>query len=917
MIQYAQQLLDKISEEIKKSDNMFVYGQVNIDYENYQQLMSFIRDIILNPREYPFNTNEKNRLITFCLVNFAFYDYDDDNEITDKLFVSFLNNIKLSSKSKNINLIKNSIQSDLMNLGSLKVLENDNTRYKDSILLQNILFTDNAEKMFDIFVEIYFRYLKENGSLNNFKKFMQQLRNTSIDYLKNGYSIRTKKYTTIIQRLPKYYLYALEYSPYYVVKYTYHWIKYIHDINYGKWPVYLDKKYSALFDRVKQEQIIERRYKQPSTKASNDNYHEHKGLELKSNGMIVHVPEYQIKEENIETHKLNIFVNGEKYTTKMLEIVENEGFYSTQSMQVHIDKYSTNINYEITYLDKKENKQKVLYDSKESFSKNFLLFNEKKKFINTSTIKDKEKFYILSESPIKSIGNIDNDYLYYENGIYYFESIMSEEKVIYVDGYYISSQKPIFETGFSEDTFIKNVVLNKNDKNYKLLSKWNEFYIRLAKEEHIYDYSIEINKQLYDLSNIDFLEMKNRYGDNKEISFDFKKFMKINDIPYDEKFYEVNLVRKGSQYYVYHINIVYVGTLDYTFDRKIYKNDTHATLTKCLLNDKSILTSTNCILPLNDKGTFKLKLDREASLVFTLPTIKVNNTVNFEDKYWIEDFNLTSLETIGIDGNVVWKIGENKQLLRLGKNKKQLDNNWIEYSLARYHENFSKQSLYYNIDGDDVCLFEVIKTPEICDVIAVPFREKLSISTIYYGGKDLKIALSIPSKNIYEEKKLAPKVEFDFPDVEHIVFNIEIFKMNQFFSKEKIIIYSNSFHKGDKFLAEFERGILINAVLCNGSTIPIENTYIKFIKFTKEGNYRGKLYFENQKNNEKPIYLDSINPLTCKVRNKKKKKMFFEAVDKFGEYLILDAYTRKIHTSYDITDSKRYVIIDEFIIERR
>ncbi|MCC4722952.1 hypothetical protein [Salinicoccus sp. RF5] len=897
----------------QSSDNMFLYGWLDINDEEYNELMAKSKELLSSDNIFSYNSESKDVVITLSLVEYARRVYTDDED----LFISFLNELDISSSLLDLKLLQKLVFKHLKQ--HAHVIETEKSkRYRDSILMQNFILNCNADKIFEFLVEVYFRELKENINHRHVTTFFLKLYHAFRDYILNeeDNDISSEKMTGIIQTVPNYFIHAYYNSPEFVTTILREWLTYIHALNFNIVPVFKKNKYTAIFKNkytdIKREILIR---EQGKARETHKNVHAHKYLELNERGLIINIPSYHIYEYENRSYKVNIYNNEKLINSHHLEVIHTEIGYATENKKFLINKLSTDLRYEVYENDK------IIYDSKDFFVRDFYLFNDKERLVSINQLKLDNSFTIVTPYEIETIkdGNEEREF---RDGCNLYTSLLEEDTEVVVNDYLINAKGINFDTGFLKDDLFSHVKLMIDKQEIQLIKSFSNFYLKLHRDEYISDFILEINNsEKFDLDKLYNAEVIEEAGEAVVVKVDIKKIIRMLRIEFNNtNVYEVGLRKKGATIWTYHGLFMPIGRLDYKFDKQLYTKEKHATLLELQspLIEEEFHPLTH---PTNTEGTFVFPLDQKSKLIFQLPSI-LSKAGSEDEEIWVEDFKETSIRTQGLANHPIWQVEAGGPItpLKLGVIEKR--GGYKEFNL----ENFNKLSspsktLYINVKGEKFSIFKVTNQPKIKSLLTIPDGKDLIVKCNYVGPKNLKIRYeryNEPDKLM----TLSLSDEVMFPGVltDYHKYTLSIIREKKYFSNSVDIVESRSEYYGDFLIIESkQKNLKIDSVICDEDRYEIKNLYVRFTWISQSDIYIAKMYHmavDHVSGNIKVKYYDYINPVRMEMLYSDEEYITFRGQDTNQEALILDKETGFLNTYYNLRDYSRYLIIDEIILRK-
>lgn len=910
----------KIKEE---SHGMFLFSWIEFDDDYYLELINLASDILAKNPNILLMKKEKEYILALALTKFALLEYQEiDKKENEDLYFQFLHRVNYSTN--NIMEFKERIFKTFEE--ETNVIEyidinrkTKNRRFVDTALMQNVVNNYSIEKILKIVVMMYFKNLKENMNYRHVLNFIKSFYVATRAFIMNDRKSndQTLSYTYYFQQLPISFLYAFYYSPEKVKEVLMDWFSYIHAINCNETPVYKKNPHTLLFKNNEELAIIHRIIRsEKSLHRKNNSFRKQIGtnnIELHSNKIYLKIAPYLINYKNEDKYLLRVYVDKKLERTIPLDVIEEDSQYYTENKTIILP-LSHNIQYFIV------NKDETIYDSKNNYVREYYLFNHNGHLCTVKELKDNRLFTVISKNIINSVGDKTNDSHKTINDLNIFETFMGDQKEVVINNYRINNIKTHYDNGIDPTELYENVLAQIENKEYKAIKSFNSFYIKISKQQYISDFRININEKHYDLKDLNKFNIVSQKGEEIVVSIDLQKVLRLIDMEISNfELISIQLIEKGKEIIPFSENYVLIEEMSFRFDKDNYTNEKHVILEEFSTKNNILKINTPQKHPTNNRGIFSINT-HNIKLIFTLPTVKINEKTIYPYEIWHEDFKIENLATKGFLTNPLWKfeVSQEKAIIRLGKDS--IHDGFTYYNLSNLEKLTSIHELIL-VNGDkESSILKIVHDPVIKGLQPIFQNDNLVVRTDFIGPKNLIIRFSIPELNINISKKLDDTVVFEGVQSGYFAYQLEIIllKKKLIGKPTEIILHSEKFNKGDSLIIDSKKsGIKFNQIFSDEEVYELNNFYIKLFKKLNEEEYLGHAFHNKLFNNErKEVYYDTINPVKLTSLYSDEDIQSFQVCDKDGEVLMYDKQTRFINLDTRTRDYERYCIVDEIIISK-
>lgn len=907
----------------EESDGMFLFSWIDFDEENYVELINLASNILEKKSNILLRKKEKEYILALALSKFALLEYQEiDKKENKDLYYQFL--FRINYSSNNIMEFKERIfrtfeeESNVIEYIDIN-RKTKNRRFVDTALMQNVVNNYSVEKILKIVVRMYFKNLKENINYRHVIKFIEAFYVATRAFIKNDrkYNDETLSFTYYFQQLPISFLYAFYYSPEKVKEVLMDWFSYIHAINCNEKPVYKKNSHTLLFKNNEELAIIHRIIKSEQLIYRNNNsFRKQIGtnkIELYSNKIHLKIAPYLINYNNEDKYLLRVYVDKSLERIIPLEVIEEESQYYTESKTIILP-----LSHDIQYLI--VNKNETIYDSRNNYVRDFYLFNHNGHLCSVNELKDNRLFTVISKNTINSVGDTLNDSHKIINDLNVFETFLDDQKEVVINNYRINNIKTHYDNGIDPIEIYENVVAQIENIEYKAIKSFNSFHIKISKQQYISDFRININEKHFDLKDLNKFNIVTQKGEDIVVSVNLQKLLRLIDLEISNlELISIQLIEKGKEIIQFSENYILIEEMSFRFDKDNYTNEKHAIMEEFSTKNNVLKINTPQKHPTNNRGIFSINTNN-IKLIFTLPTVMINNETIYSHEIWHEDINIESIATKGFLNDPLWKfgVGLGKRIIRLGKNS--IKDGFTYYNLTNIEKLTSIHELFLVNGENELSILKIIQDPVIKEIQPFFQDDKLIVRTDFIGPKNLIIRFSIPELNINLSKKLEDTVIFE--DVPSGYFGYELVIM---MLKKKLIgkhteieLHSEKFIKGDVLIIDSKKnGIKFNQIFSDEEVYELNNFYIRLFKKINNKEYLGYAFHNKLYNNErKEVYYDIINPVKITSLYSDEDIHSFQICDKDGEVLMYDKQTKFINLDSRSRDYERYCIVDEIIMTK-
>ena len=615
-------------------------------------------------------------------------------------------------------------------------------------------------------------------------------------------------------------------------------------------------------------------------------------FKLIDNNIYLRIPEHKIKKD-FDYHNIEIFIYCEN---KLIEKINNfkvfeiMGGYRLEVPDIKLQKPLNNIRYKISI------ENVVLYDSKESLYRKYILFNEEGNSFLPN--RNYEGNIIIAFNGEK----VDNALEVFKCDNYkLYSAFVNSSTILKLDDEYISfsSENSSGIIGeIYEDTYIVNK--DKKVKVYRNVDKIiNEIFV---KEDNI---GIIVNDKRYRLNEIDH-EVKSINGKNLLIvdcNINNKKYVTID-------FFDIQTgknLKNGKYEFVVDPQLKYeVNKLD--------KNNY-----KINIQSSFELVENEYILNLEDYDNFKIKFkDKEMyyDIPLQIPIYKIDNGKwhSLEDYIWIEDIQVNSylyIKGFNAESLLVTKFG----LLNNYEN-----NNLTKLKIVNGQDGpkVAIGNLRSYIDSDEKILLKFFNEEKITGVISCylkcKFNEEESLISFDSENNILELDLKIYGKGYFKiqildsNEKVILEQSFEKNAIKYhvknlksgILYFIKLIQLPKGFSLEpERVLYT----KQEKFYSfeslkntririvsvDFDIYDRIDKKLIR-KTWNIYKTYFEIVKYIGNKRFIANIYkWRGEKQ-----YLNEINPVEIEFNTDIENESIDASAFKDGDGLYLDKFNNSV-----------------------
>ena len=529
---------------------------------------------------------------------------------------------------------------------------------------------------------------------------------------------------------------------------------------------------------------------------------------------------------------------------------------------------SIDISIEITHYDK------VIYDSKNSLYREFILFKDSKEVTSTDCLPG---IYFLYSTCLEDMFQYPKDIHRNTYGTYSFEAFEGEVLQSYSRTIFFINEKIDREIYFIAKER-NDVVYLYNDEKYKVID--GELYIDVFPSLEVKDYGVRYQEVAFKL--IDFPKTYI----NGIIRYNISSLLNVGEPQH------ITIFRFSDNSLLESINMIKFNNIHVSFDKQLYygKDDTGIVTFKTERFNKKINFNI-----MNDEASIQIG---DGKIILDPPILKWKiddgkwQKQKTDYAIWYKDITNSSMLYIDLpkmmscniilDDNIVLNSCDNNLKFKLGQKIYALKES------IKSTSNFFKVSVKVNDDNlyniSDIYYKESFLEEPLC--VFYNINKYYWNPTMFIGDNDAKFRLDIlnDKKQIIYSKELKKNKESHLIDLREGYYSYKITLLGKGFFYKETEIFSNSFVYGNEKKLRFkEKTLVIKEVMLFDKDKPVEikTIYIDKIEFLYEDEeykldcYSGLLYLIN-KNGGKD-YLNmmrnevndfvKVNPLRIEIKS--------------------------------------------------
>lgn len=521
--------------------------------------------------------DESELIIILTLINFVINDYKLGHFWDE--FKAFLSIEDIDNKTK----IK--IES-FCNKYSLFFYKRENRGFKTTIMVHSILPNFLMDYFFDTLYDIYIKDLEEEYHDEEVKILLDYIEIFFKNNIKNdevSVNYKNRKITLLNNKLPISFRTAYIEYPNEVKPIVERMLYYIDQLHYNNEIEYLQNdRFDKYFKSyIKKEPILkERKLRQKSEtkkKFSIAKYSLNYRYSLPK--LYLNLPQQLVDASLLNDDiYLTLYDDNVIIKSKILDVLQGKLSFKTEQLEIELEKFYPKLRYEIKTDDK------VIYNSKNSLFRDFLIFNNEGNESNNFFLDESiHLLYLKSDEVIVSPNNTKSNNKEHCN-YNITEILMEKDTEVLINNKYININD--IKRNVCKNSNLENCAkLITSNKEYNIFTKPPEFNFIKPYNKSDCKIIVIINGENYRLDEIAItksIEIADGSGDTiEEIKF------KENIIE-ESKLYSFSFKFAGESYSIKDINFSVLTNFKIHFDKDIYINDFQAIIDNIDFNKNHI-----------------------------------------------------------------------------------------------------------------------------------------------------------------------------------------------------------------------------------------------------------------------------------------------------------------------------------------
>ena len=494
-----------------------------------------------------------------------------------------------------------------------------------------------------------------------------------------------------------------------------------------------------------------------------------------------------------------------------------------------------NINVKITHSGK------VLYDSKDTLKRDFILLNDKKEIVAQDCLPDNYYLYI---NDFRELTRYPDDIQRISNNIFSIKAIEGEVLQGKTKTVFFINEKTSRELYlFARE--MKDILFRLNGEDYKIID--GDLYVDISDSIGAKAFGVRYNDASFRLTDFESIELEGRHRFNISSLLDVGEVQRISIFKYSDNTIvaALNLVKFNNikiefdKPYYYGKNIY--GTVKFKTDKYDVLLDFDASLNELYI---PIADGEVIIYP----PTIRWKIDDE-----------LWKCVSLDSPVWYKKHNNSSVLQIQVPKEIIYTVGLGNNFLNETEKSSEYNLGKLLFSLKET-ETIEELPLFIKIDKELLLLESiVIKEKFIDDPITVNSLEKKVYWNPEYFIGDEKSNFEI---KLYREDKLLVSVSCDNSKkriysltVDDDYYELEVNYLPKGFIKKTVSCLRKKCVFGNEKSIRFKNKMLIlqQAILLDSAEVEnIRPLYINKLMYLGEYEgsdvYSGELFFTNYNN---------------------------------------------------------------------